>query len=1460
MRTGPAPVPKHHSGRKVCAMRRMSAALFVIFYLCNFPQSAEGQVINEILADPPPGMDGDSNCDGTRDWSEDEFVEIVNNTNQTLDISGYILRDSVAIRHEFPQGTTLQSFQAIVVFGGGSPASQGCGLGGAILQVANHGSDGIGLNNDGDTVTLLDDGGATLDTYSYGNEGGANQSLVRFPDICGSFQQHSTVAEAGAAFSPGTTVNGAVFDNDDSDSDGVDDCNDGCPSDPLKTEPGVCGCGVEDVDTDSDGIYDCNDGCPTLPYDCSADGMIIYVTSTDQSIQWAIDAAPSGGTIEIVGGTFMLSNPIDPEGKAITIRGAADPETNEPLTILDGGGLTRVISCTSGETDATEFENLCIQNGQELQGAGLRFHSSSPTLLNCTIQHNAATQLGGGVLIDGGSPSFTGCTIRENSAPNFGGGLFITNSTLSMNDCLLEGNSANWAGGMYLIDSTVDLVDCTASGNQSDDGASAISCRGGRLTIDTSTFDGNVTSGIGGAMFFETSIVELSNCDFFNNETEDDGSGAIRIWYSNFSLTIKLCRVWCNGQNPIEGDYTDGGANCITEDCTECPDRCDVDSDLDGVVDCMDECPANPAYTIAGACGCGMSEADSDGDGTPDCLDYDHLVLSYGNIQNAVDGAEDGEVIQLQPGMYLPAPPINTNGKQVTIRGALSDEGEILSILDGQTEHALLRCVNSESAGTVIENMVFQNGYSDTFSAGSAMDILGAGPTLRNCVFKNNEGAALYMDEASASLHGCVFEGNDYGLVAQQTTASLYECIVRNNHDKGILALYANHMELTDCSFFNNTGTDGAGIGVSGSVVILLRCEFSGNVAENGSAFYGSGSPEITMTHCSFMENSSSNIGGALYVSHSDNLHLSNCIIDGNSAGATAGGLYCQTIDNATFDACTFDGNIASSWGGGMSCSSITNLSLSHCDFRNNTNNLFNGGALKASSSDTTISSCTFENNTSAGKGGALYLSNSNTTLEDSELQGNSATYGGGIALSSGTISIRQCRITENSAVSLGGGLDVSNSADLVDSLICSNVPDQINGDYTDDATAPSCITTECDTDDDGVFDCLDIEECDGLDNDGDGEVDEGFDSDGDEVVDCEDGCPNDPLKAEPGICGCGIADDDSDGDGTADCNDGCPSDPLKTEPGVCGCGTPDDDSDGDGTADCNDICSGHSDDEDSDNDGTPDGCDPDTEWNVTPDDDLQTVIDGATAGQSIILGAGEYLVSGAPIQITIAPLSLIADGYVTLRSTDDAHSIIVVATDLAAGSVIFEGLTLLGPLDSDPFSGSGSTPVTSGGALNIASGMVMMHQCTMSNCSAEYGGAVAVGANASLELSECVVFDNLATVSGGGVFVETTGALAITSSAVCANAPDQIAGEYEADQASCINDECSDDNSDGTPDGCAALPCPADFNPDGLVDAADLGLLLAAWGLDGDTDITGDGTTDAADLGMLLSAWGPCP
>ncbi len=73
-------------------------------------------------------------------------------------------------------------------------------------------------------------------------------------------------------------------------------------------------------------------------------------------------------------------------------------------------------------------------------------------------------------------------------------------------------------------------------------------------------------------------------------------------------------------------------------------------------------------------------------------------------------------------------------------------------------------------------------------------------------------------------------------------------------------------------------------------------------------------------------------------------------------------------------------------------------------------------------------------------------------------------------------------------------------------------------------------------------------EVCDGIDNNCDGQIDEGFDPDQDGYADCFDNCP---LASNEDQL-------DSDEDGVGNACDGCPYDPLKTEPGECGCGQPD--------------------------------------------------------------------------------------------------------------------------------------------------------------------------------------------------------------------------------------------------------------------------------------------------------------
>lgn len=159
-------------------------------------------VINEVLADPATGPEGDANQDNARSATEDEFIEIYNtSTTATVDLSGYeYIDDGVGLRHVFPEGSTLPPEAALVVFGGGTPAGSIPG----VVQTASTGT--LALNNGGDSFTIVDEAGNAVLTYNY--DGSVDdQSMTRDPDFTGPFVPHSAASGSGGAlFSPGRSV------------------------------------------------------------------------------------------------------------------------------------------------------------------------------------------------------------------------------------------------------------------------------------------------------------------------------------------------------------------------------------------------------------------------------------------------------------------------------------------------------------------------------------------------------------------------------------------------------------------------------------------------------------------------------------------------------------------------------------------------------------------------------------------------------------------------------------------------------------------------------------------------------------------------------------------------------------------------------------------------------------------------------------------------------------------------------------------------------------------------------------------------------------------------------------------------------------------------------------------------------------------------------------------------------
>lgn len=284
-------------------------------------------------------------------------------------------------------------------------------------------------------------------------------------------------------------------------------------------------------------------------------------------------------------------------------------------------------------------------------------------------------------------------------------------------------------------------------------------------------------------------------------------------------------------------------------------------------------------------------------------------------------------------------------------------------------------------------------------------------------------------------------------------------------------------------------------------------------------------------------------------------------------------------------EVCRFEQNHAEFGGAVYLIQSESSFAM--CEFVANSASV-HGGAMQSINGDPTIEDCVFIDNTAGNLGGAIHLPISVIAgdgvirVEGCELRGNHALGGGAISFPFGgtdrRLLVLDCSILDNSASDVGGALlgpPTPGTISIGSSTVCENSDPQIVAvDWIDLGSNDICPCGN-DADGDGTPDCLD-----GCPDDP-GKIEPGVcgcgvpdtDRDGDGVADCIDGCPDDPDKSAPGACGCGVPDLDSDGDGAADCVDGCPDDPLKQRPGACGCGTPDFDSDGDGVLDCFDGC-----------------------------------------------------------------------------------------------------------------------------------------------------------------------------------------------------------------------------------------------------------------------------------------------
>lgn len=225
------------------------------------------------------------------------------------------------------------------------------------------------------------------------------------------------------------------------------------------------------------------------------------------------------------------------------------------------------------------------------------------------------------------------------------------------------------------------------------------------------------------------------------------------------------------------------------------------------------------------------------------------VVLTGGNIQNAINTAINGDTIQVQQGTYVEN--LSIINKNITM---MSFSGAQYTLINGINGGSVLKIISSN---VIIKGFTLYNGTGDTTlinvpNVGVQIDSVGGGIFARN--IGNSLLQNLIIEKNHAHLGGGIFISN--------STETIKNTIIRNNNATlfggGIWAVGANTSNVVNTLLYaNHVGKQAGAIG-----------------ANNGS--------QINMTHVVIAYNSADSLKGeALWRANSANFNLTNSIIWG---------------------------------------------------------------------------------------------------------------------------------------------------------------------------------------------------------------------------------------------------------------------------------------------------------------------------------------------------------------------------------------------------------------------------------------------------------------------------------------------------------------------------------------------------------------------------------------------------
>jgi hypothetical protein len=308
-------------------------------------------------------------------------------------------------------------------------------------------------------------------------------------------------------------------------------------------------------------------------------------------------------------------------------------------------------------------------------------------------------------------------------------------------------------------------------------------------------------------------------------------------------------------------------------------------------------------------------------------------------IQEGIDAAADGDTVLVLDGTYTDVGNKNLDfaGRLITAR---SENGPDTCIIDCEHDGRGFYFHGGETADAIVDGLTVTGAYAERNEAGILCE--DASPTIANCILRDNACPGIVCRFASPLISNCAILRNTAGhagggISLGAGSARIVDCVIVGNSAGlrgGGMYFRASDARVVGCLFAENHGAEGGGLNVGcGSAPFISNCTVVGNTAayEGGGICAQASRPHIL--NCLIAANASDGCGGGVAL-RSHGGKVANCTIARNTAAAGAG-VYAFWATDVVTD-CTITGNSATGSagdpgvGGGVLCYGRTTLRLAN--------------------------------------------------------------------------------------------------------------------------------------------------------------------------------------------------------------------------------------------------------------------------------------------------------------------------------------------------------------------------------------------------------------------------------------------------------------------------------------------------------------------------------------------------